>query len=714
MLLEVVAVSRDINKHVYTGEYTLNEYVKFTDNFYTCVANGTLSANRALDDSCYLGYCIDDSLTVPRFVKIVNDNGTIKIGDRAAIHLPVNNYMLTVNQTGSIFTQNIIRIDDLIRNGAIVGYRMGESATGAEIPKIAPCTHIATTYCVLLIKCNIAQYYKIGDVYTFNNIQTYDYDDIVSEPDSYWKQRACLAMWAEVYIGNETSRSQYAVGVSASMGGSVIDVPLIDSNTVYIDGMPSTKLLQSMYNMASGYECLYQGALTAQAISDSTLDSNGKNEIFYLPFCNPTFWDIVCSDRGSGFIRFRPAIFDKLRFMSAFRAYNCTGLLYTGSSTAASQGNPLTNDNVYKAKTSNDGKISPSNLADDKSEGLASDPNNMYTASGFDGNNNIDPNNYVDETPLTKPNLTAVGVFNRTFVVNYTALRNFADWLWNADESIFTQIVEGLALLGENPLQGIIDVRLYPFDVGGLVASGGSQAIKIGRVTSPISGLIVTGTDNAIINLGECTFTKHFKSYLDYSPYTEARLYIPYCGVIPIDTAEYMGHRLSAKMIVDLVTGSCCALIYKDDIITYTAQGVVGVSIPFTGSDSAAYAQSVLGGVLNAAISVAGSKSPLDIMSGVGQILQGIATPTQYAQGGSPTPSCGNWTPQYAYLIITRPKPIPPENYGHCVGYACEVYAPLNTFSGYTVINNPDLTGFAATETEKEMIKSLMQEGIYL
>lgn len=708
-------MSRDINTRVYTGEYTLNEYVKFTDNFYTCVANGTLSANRALDDSCYLGYCIDDSLAVPRFVKIVNDNGTIKIGEKSAVHLPVNNYMLTVNGTGSLFGRQIIGISDLIRNGAMSdGKRMGESATQEEIPQIAPCTHVATANCVLLIKCNIAQYYTIGDTYVFNNIQTYNYDDIVSEPDSYWDNHACLAMWAVLYVGSSTSRSQYNVGVSASMGGNVIDVPLIDSNTVYVDNMPSTKLLQSMYNMAPSSECLVQGSFTDRAVSDSTLDSNGKNQIFYLPFCNSTFWDIVQSGNGSGFIRFRPAILDKLRFMSAFRAYNCTGLLYTGNSTAASQGDPLTNDNVVKAKISDDGKISPDKLADDKSKGLASDPNDMYTATGFNGNDDIDPNNYVEETPLTKPNLTAVGVFNRTFVVNYTALRNFADWLWNADESIFTQIVEGLALLGENPLQGIIDVRLYPFDVGGLVASGGSQAIKIGRVTSPISGLIVTGTDNAIINLGECIFTKHFKSYLDYSPYTEARLYIPYCGVIPIDTAEYMGHRLSAKMIVDLVTGSCCALIYKDDIITYTAQGVVGVSIPFTGTDSAAYAQSVLGSVFNGAISVAGAKSPLDIMSGAGQILQGIATPTQYAQGGSPTPSCGNWTPQYAYLIITRPKPIPPDDYGHCVGYACEVYDNLSAFSGYTVITNPDLTGFAATETEKEMIKSLMQEGIYL
>lgn len=707
-------MSRDINTRVYTGEYTLNEYVKFTDNFYTCVNNGTLSANRALDDSCYLGYCIGDSLTVPSFVKIINDNGTIKIGDRAAIRLPVNNYMLTVNQQGSLFANNCIELFYLIRNGASSGQRMGESATGAEIPKIAPCTHIATAYCVLLIKCRIAQYYTVGDVYTFNNEETLDYDDVVSQPDSYWDNHACLAMWAEVYIGNSVSRSASSVGVSASMGGNVIDVPLIDDNTIDVGSLPSTKLLQSIYNMADGGACLLQGNLTSVYVSDSSIDSNGKNIIYYLPFSNPTFWDIVCTNNGGSFIRFRPVILDKLRFMSAFRAYNCTGLLYTGNLTAARQGDPLTNDSVYKAKTSNDGKISPSNLADDKSKGLASDPNNMYIASGFDGNENIDPNNYVDETPLTKPTLTAVGVFNRTFVVNYTALRNFADWLWNADDSIFDQIVEGLALLGENPLQGIIDVRLYPFDVGGLVASGGSQAIKIGRVTSPISGLIVTGTDNAIINLGECTFTKHFKSYLDYSPYTEARLYIPYCGVIPIDTAEYMGHRLSAKMIVDLVTGSCCALIYKDDIITYTAQGVVGVSIPFTGTDSAAYAQSVLGSVFNGAISVAGAKSPLDIMSGAGQILQGIATPTQYAQGGSPTPSCGNWTPQYAYLIITRPKPIPPDDYGHCVGYACEVYDTLNTFSGYTVITNPDLRGFTATETEKEMIKSLMQEGIYL
>lgn len=726
-------MSRDINTNVYTGEHTLNAYAKYTDNFYQCVANGTLLVNKALNDSCYLGYCINDTLTVPRFVKIINDNGTIKIGDKSAVRLPVNNYMLTVNGEGSVFTQNIIGIDDLIRNGSLYGQRMGEGATEKEIPKIAPCTHIATTNCVLLIKCQIAQYYTIGDVYKFNNIQTYDYDDIVSEPDSYWDNHACLAMWAEVYIGDSVSRSISSVGVSASMGGTVIDVPLIDSNTVYVDGMPSTKLLQSIYNMAASGACLYQGSLTDMAVSDSTLDSNGKNKIFYLPFCNPTFWDIVYSNNGSGFIRFRPAILDKLRFMSAFRAYNCTGLLYTGNVTDASHGDPLQNDNVVKAKISNDGKISPDKLANDKSEGLASNPDDMYTATGFNGNEDIDPNNYVEETPLSAPKLSPVGIFNRTFAMTSIQLRALADFLWNADDDKMTEIIKGLELYGENPLNGLIDCRLYPFDLSPL--STASQDIIVGRVNTHVGGRLMQTDAKYVINLGKCTFKKYFNNFLDYSPYTTGRLFIPYCGMAPIDTSEFMGHEISAKLIVDVITGACCCCIYRDGILIITANGICGCEISMSGTDSASYASAMVNQFANAIVQTAGGIAGMaggaalaERMGGAGMgaggasVVNGLTgfwnmkhTPTQYAQRGSSSPCCETWLPQYPYFIIDRPIPNIPNGYGHNVGFACIETGPLSNFSGFTICSNVDTSGFAqATEAERNELKMLLEAGVFL
>lgn len=713
-------MSRDLNHSVYTGEYTLSEYIKYTDTIKSLVQGGNLSINNVIDDTCFLNYCIGDSLCVPLFISVDN-LGTGWSIESEAIRLPNNNYFLSYHAGGGTYVGDANFHFYFMSNRTIFHeQRMGMGAVAGCAPDVAICYDVATAYVVLGIQCRMAAYTttEIGGhtVYTFSSIQDRYVDDVLAEPDSYWQNHACLCMWANCFVGNANIRSWVrGVGVSTLCGDSTFSTTLADEDTYGNSNVVDPNMLQISKNIAASWDCLYQGLYypTGAFVRDAEV-IGGHNAVLFTGACNPSFFDIVFTGYSASQCTIGSAIFTKLKFRSAFNAYNCTGLLYCGNRTDATAGDPLTNPNVRQGKKGDDGRTDPNRTADTPGGGLATDPEKMYLDSGFNGNDDIDPNNYVDETPLEKPGLTALGVFNRTFAMNYTNLAAFADWVWNADDNIFDQIVEGLKMLGENPLNGVIDVRLYPFDVGQLINSGGAEYIKLGRVTSDVQGIKVSGTDNAIINLGSCTFTKHFKSYLDYSPYTEARLYIPYCGVIPIDTVEFMGHELSAKMIVDLVTGACTVLLYKDKIITYTAQGVCGVSIPFTGTDSAAYAQSVLGSVFNSGVSLVGAKTISGALDSVGGIMQGLATPTQYVQGGSPSPSCGNWAPQYAYLIIDRPKPIPPEDYGHCVGYACEIYDTLNNFSGFTVIDNPDLSGIGATETEKEEIKRLLQEGVYL
>lgn len=714
-------MARDLNHSVYTGEYMLNQYVKYTDTIRTLVQGGNLSVNAPIDDSCYLNYCIGDSLIVPRFIRVSN-LGTGWAIESEAVRLPNNNYFLSYYPGGGTSSANANFHFYYMSNTYGNSYpelRMGMGAIAGVTPNVAICYDVATAYVVLAIQCRMAQYTTTEvsghTVYTFSSIQNRYVDEVLAEPDSYWENHACLCMWANCYVGNETTRNTIrGVGVSSVFGDKPFSTTLANNDTYGNQYVDDPEILQSVNRCAGSWDCLYQGIYTPSVQVRSQEVPGGHNAVCFSGACNPTFFDIVFTGYSVSQCTIGSAIFTKLKFQSAFNAYNCTGLLYTGNGTDATTGDPLINPNVRQGKKGEDGRTDPNNTADTKGGGLATDPEKMYLDTGFNGNDDIDPNNYVDETPLEKPGLTALGVFNRTFAMNYTNLSAFADWVWNADDNIFDQIVEGLKMLGENPLNGVIDVRLYPFDVGQLINSGGAEYIKLGRITSDVQGIKVSGTDNAIINLGSCTFTKHFKSYLDYSPYTEARLFIPYCGVIPIDTVEFMGHELSAKMIVDLVTGACTVLLYKDQIITYTAQGVCGVSIPFTGTDSAAYAQSVLGSVFNSGVSLVGAKTISGALDSVGGIMQGLATPTQYVQGGSPSPSCGNWAPQYAYLIIDRPKPIPPDDYGHCVGYACEIYDNLNNFSGFTVVDNPDLSGIGATETEKEEIKRLLQEGVYL
>ena len=339
---------------------------------------------------------------------------------------------------------------------------------------------------------------------------------------------------------------------------------------------------------------------------------------------------------------------------------------------------------------------------------------NPWNDAGYNPN---DTNKYTDKIGLNKPNLTTTGIFNRTFALTSSSIKNLADYLWNADETIFNEIVKGLSLMGGNPIDGLIDLRLYPFDVSAKTSGGNSKSIVVGRPDTKVAGLEINDY-NAVLELGSCTFFPNFGNFLDYEPFTTASLYIPYVGIVPISTADFMGQTISCKMVVDITTGSCTAIVFANEIPIIYKNGNIGVEIPMTGTNSAEYASRIAGGLTSGATDVAlgaTSKSVGQVVSGVGSIVDSALSVnnTMYNTAGSSSPACGLWQPQNCYFIIQRPVPIVPENYGHTVGYACNYQAKISECSGYTQTYNVDVSSINAPESEKNAIAEILNSGFY-
>ena len=338
------------------------------------------------------------------------------------------------------------------------------------------------------------------------------------------------------------------------------------------------------------------------------------------------------------------------------------------------------------------------------------------TGNGFNGVENTDPNNYTDKIDLNKPTLSNVNVFNRSFAVTSTNVRQLADFLWNADETKFDEIIKGLALMGENPMNGIIDLRLFPFNVARKNSASEAEPIIIGRTNTGVNGIKLTENVNSLIDLGKCTFFTKFKNFLDYEPYTTAQLYIPYIGVVPVSTAEFMSHKISVKMIVDYTTGAGTAIVFKDDIPFIYKNGVVGVSIPMTGNDSASYANTVIGNVVSGTVGGVTSIASGNIggtVSSAEKLYSGFATGTNYQEASASSPSVATWQPQKCYFIIDRPILNVPDNYGRTVGYACEITGKLSDFKGFTVVSNPEIN-FRCTDSERQYIVNMLQGGVFV
>lgn len=376
-------------------------------------------------------------------------------------------------------------------------------------------------------------------------------------------------------------------------------------------------------------------------------------------------------------------------------------------------------DDIIIGKMNDEGSISDTvlqgnGIKDNTQQDKWNDPDD--TGNGFNGIENTDPNNYTDKIDLNKPTLSNVNVFNRSFAVNANTVKNLADFLWNADETKFQEIVKGLALMGENPMNGIIDLRLFPFNVALKNSATGAENIVIGRTDTGVSGIKLTENVNSLIDLGECTFFTKFKNFLDYEPYTTAQLYIPYIGVVPVSTAEFMGHRISVKMIVDYTTGAGTAIVFKDDIPFIYRNGVVGVSIPMTGNDSASYASTVIGSVVGGAVGGVTSIASGNIggmVSSAEKIYSGFATGTNYQEASASSPSVATWQPQKCYFIIDRPILNVPDNYGRTIGFACEKTGKLSDFKGFTVVSNPEIN-FRCTDSERQYIVNMLQEGVFV
>lgn len=227
-------------------------------------------------------------------------------------------------------------------------------------------------------------------------------------------------------------------------------------------------------------------------------------------------------------------------------------------------------------------------------------PTAQWDNSKYDPTKPIDPNDYTDKIDLNKPTLTTTGIFNRTFGMNATNIRSLADYLWNADETVFNEIVKGLSLMGGNPIDGLIDLRLYPFDVVSKTSGGASKSIVVGRTNTGINGVEINDY-NAVLDLGSCSFFPYFGNFLDYEPYTTGQLYIPYVGIVPISTAVFMGQTISCKMVVDITTGSCTAIVFCNGIPLIYKNGNIGVEIPMTATNSAQYAARIMSGLTSAA-----------------------------------------------------------------------------------------------------------------
>ena len=303
-----------------------------------------------------------------------------------------------------------------------------------------------------------------------------------------------------------------------------------------------------------------------------------------------------------------------------------------------------------------------------------------------------------DDDSDTKVLSSGIGVLTSTFHMTKERLEQLGRFLWGG--SIFDEF----SLINNNPIENIISCKSIPFNI-----SGTTQEISLGNVKTGVNGEKISQNFNKQ-TIGTVTIAEHYKNFLDYAPYTNVIIYLPYIGFKELDTSLVMGKTLKIEYTLDVITGGCLAQIYVGKIRLYEFTGNIGVDIPITASNRA----QVEGAYISAGIGVVGSAMNGNAIGVADSIIGAATSQYHYSGTGNPSPSCVASTNRTCYVVIDRPQYQPLNAFNHTRGRMCCLSKTIGSLNGYTVCDkNVDISGVSATDEEKEEIVNILSSGFF-
>ena len=293
---------------------------------------------------------------------------------------------------------------------------------------------------------------------------------------------------------------------------------------------------------------------------------------------------------------------------------------------------------------------------------------------------------------------SGIGVLTSTFHMTKERLVQLGQFLWGA--SIFDEF----SLINNNPIENIISCKAIPYAI-----SGTTQEITLGNVKTGVNGEKISQNFSKQ-TIGSVAIAEHYHNFLDYAPYTNVIIYLPYIGFKELDASLVMGKTLRIEYTLDVITGGCLAQIYVGKIRLYEFTGNIGVDISITASNRA----QVESAYINAGVGVVSSAMSGNVTGAVNSIIGAATSQYHYSGTGNPSPSCVASTNRTCYVVIDRPQYQPLKAFNHTRGRMCCLSKTIGSLKGYTVCDgNIDISGISATDEEKDEIVNILSTGFF-
>ena len=303
---------------------------------------------------------------------------------------------------------------------------------------------------------------------------------------------------------------------------------------------------------------------------------------------------------------------------------------------------------------------------------------------------------------------------------NKLDLEKIAQWFYNQTEKI--DIANNVISLKEIPFS-LSALNIVPIDtdlkIGGVNVTYNNENIKVGQIVSP-------ATTSVSVTFGEFNIPRLSNTFLDYSPYTKYELLLPFAPT-PVTLPDWCVNKtVQAIFLYDIYTTSCQYVIECNGERICSVSGIFGIDRPISAQNVAlkdasrlsaqvATASSVLGGVMSSASGNIGGivSGAIGGVSALSQMIMSGKQNYMYTVGANGDSSSVGLC-HAVHLKITRTLSAEDSNFTHVYGRPLCKYKKLSSVTGYTKCDNVNTTGLSCSENEKQLIKRLLETGIYI
>lgn len=284
--------------------------------------------------------------------------------------------------------------------------------------------------------------------------------------------------------------------------------------------------------------------------------------------------------------------------------------------------------------------------------------------------------------------------FAKLYKITKANLSALSDYMLKDD------FLNNIKKLYANPIDAVICLSAMPVN-----QTGAASTITTSGVSTGINAVLIT--KNTIdVDLGAIDVKEYWGSYLDYE--CRLSLYLPYVGMKQISTDDFMNNVIKIKYRVDLLTGSFIVFVSNNLGVVHQSTGNMAYHIPVTSIDYSRFYASLI----SAGVSLAGASS-VGAVASVGLSTAQNMKPAVHMGGNfsGNVGFCGNKKP---FLMIERPILSVPQNYTKYNGLTSNIYAKLSDCKGFTKVKEIFLDNVTLLDSEKEMLKTILKNGIIL